>query len=190
MSFELAKTVLKIQEPWVVDEVVTESQPCDEVQVHVYCREGTELACPECGWTTTQRYDHAPRALRDLDWGEHQVWLHIRVPRIQCKTHGIKRIQLPWVSKPKVHTTIRFEQRVLDELGSCSQAEVGRKMSISAAQVARIMKDAVARGLSRRRQKPLSEIGVDETSFARRHDYVTIVNDLDGRVVHVADGRD
>ena len=32
-------------------------------------------------------------------------------------------------------------------------------------------------------------IGVDETSFQKRHEYVTVVNDLDGHVLHVADGR-
>jgi len=35
-----------------------------------------------------------------------------------------------------------------------------------------------------------SRIGVDETSFRRRHDYVTVVTDPDrGHVVHVADDR-
>ena len=112
MSFKLAKTLLKIQEPSVVDEVKTESRSCEEVKVHVHCREGTELACPECGWTPTKRYDCAQRVLRDLDWGEHRVWVHIRVPRIQYKTHSLKRIRLPRASRPQVHSTIRFEQRV------------------------------------------------------------------------------
>ena len=32
-------------------------------------------------------------------------------------------------------------------------------------------------------------IGVDETSFQKRHEYVTVINDLDEHVLHVADGR-
>ncbi|MBL8723807.1 MAG: transposase [Planctomycetes bacterium] len=36
----------------------------------------------------------------------------------------------------------------------------------------------------------MKHIGVDETSFQRRHEYVTIVTDLDSsRVLHVADDR-
>ena len=31
---------------------------------------------------------------------------------------------------------------------------------------------------------------MDETSFQKRHEYVTVVNDLEGRVLYVADGRD
>ncbi len=40
------------------------------------------------------------------------------------------------------------------------------------------------------RAEPIARVGVDETSFQRRHEYVTVVSDLErGRVVHVADGR-
>ncbi|MDE0218750.1 MAG: hypothetical protein OXJ90_05745 [Spirochaetaceae bacterium] len=28
-----------------------------------------------------------------------------------------------------------------------------------------------------------------ETSFQKRHEYVTVINDLNGNVLHVADGR-
>ena len=45
------------------------------------------------------------------------------------------------------------------------------------------------RGLERREVQAPQRIGVDETSFQKRHEYVTVVNDLDGHVLHVADGR-
>ena len=37
---------------------------------------------------------------------------------------------------------------------------------------------AVARGLARRKPRALQAIGVDETSFQKRHEYVTVVTDL------------
>ena len=47
------------------------------------------------------------------------------------------------------------------------------------------------RGLSRRTEVAAVRIGVDETSFRKCHDYVTVVSDQDsGRVLHVADERD
>ena len=51
------------------------------------------------------------------------------------------------------------------------------------------MKRAVQRGKQRREVHLPRRIGVDETSFQKRHEYVTVINDLDGHVVHVADGR-
>ena len=45
------------------------------------------------------------------------------------------------------------------------------------------MQRAVKRGLSRREELSMTQIGVDETSFKKRHDYVTIVSDQDGGTV-------
>jgi len=67
---------------------------------------------------------------------------------------------------------------------------VGRNMGLSWDQVDGIMQRAVKRGLSRRKKIFPERIGVDETSFKKRHKYVTVVQDQDsGHVLHVADGR-
>ena len=53
-----------------------------------------------------------------------------------------------------------------------------------------VQRRAVRRGLARRKSRLPKEIGVDETSFQRRHEYVTVVIDREAKVVsHVADGR-
>ncbi len=45
-------------------------------------------------------------------------------------------------------------------------------------------------GLARRSELSPRRIGLDETSFQKRHEYVTVVTDLDGRrVLSVLDGR-
>ncbi len=49
---------------------------------------------------------------------------------------------------------------------------------------------AARRGLARRKLRSIKTIGVDETSFQKRHEYVTVVSDLErGCVLHVADDR-
>jgi transposase len=48
----------------------------------------------------------------------------------------------------------------------------------------------VRRGLTRRSHAPVARIGIDEKSFITRHQYVSIVVDLDARrVLHVVDDR-
>lgn len=67
---------------------------------------------------------------------------------------------------------------------------VGEQLCLSWDEVDGILARAVERGLARRRRIRVKRIGVDETSFQRRHEYVTIVTDLDNsRVLHVADDR-
>jgi len=56
--------------------------------------------------------------------------------------------------------------------------------------IAGIMQRAVTRGLARRTQESPTRIGVDETSFRKGHDYVTVVTDQkEGHVLHVAEDR-
>ncbi len=56
-----------------------------------------------------------------------------------------------------------------------------------------IKQRAVARGLARRTAEPMPRLCVDEKSFGRGHDYVTIVARANtegaATVAHVADGR-
>ena len=67
---------------------------------------------------------------------------------------------------------------------------VARRLRVSWDALDGIQRRAVARRLARREAETMARLGADETSFQRRHEYVTVVNDLDrGRVVHVADGR-
>ncbi len=53
-----------------------------------------------------------------------------------------------------------------------------------------IMQRAVVRGLARRKTEAVRRLSVDETSFRRRHRYVTVVSNPEtGNVLHVAPGR-
>lgn len=67
---------------------------------------------------------------------------------------------------------------------------VSRLMRLSWHEVDGIMLRAVLRGLTRREVIAPKRMGVDETSFQKRHEYVTVVTDLDDRkVLHVSDNR-
>ena len=61
-------------------------------------------------------------------------------------------------------------------------------MGLSWDEVDGVMRRGVERGLARRQVEVPERLGVDETSFQKRHEYVTAVNDLEGRVLHVSDG--
>ncbi len=86
--------------------------------------------------------------------------------------------------------TALFEALVIDWLQEASVSAVARLVRLDWGEVDRIMARAVDRGLARRERRLPQCIGVDETSFQKRHEYVTVVCDQEaGVVVHVADGR-
>ena len=49
--------------------------------------------------------------------------------------------------------------------------------------VSGIQERAVRRGLAKRKKASPRNIGVDETSFQKRHEYVTVILDKDGNTV-------
>ena len=111
------------------------------------------------------------------------------VPRIKCPEHGVVTVGVPWY-EPGSGFTALFEALVIDWLKEASLAAVSRQLGLSWNAIDRIMQRAVQRGLERRTEVQLAHIGVDETSFRKRHDYVTVVSDQAGQtVLHVADDR-
>jgi transposase len=53
------------------------------------------------------------------------------------------------------------------------------------------MERAVGRGLKRRDMDSIEHVGIDEKSFRRGHDYVSLMTDLDAsRILEVSEGRD
>ena len=86
--------------------------------------------------------------------------------------------------------TAEFEAEVIGWLLEASVQAVARRMRLSWNAVDGIMQRAVARGLARRKTEAVRRLSVDETSFRRRHQYVTVVSNPEtGRVLHVAPGR-
>jgi transposase len=108
---------------------------------------------------------------------------------VECPEHGPRQIDVPWAESGSRFTTL-FECVVIDWFKEASIAAVARQMSLSWSQADGIMKRAVQRGLLRREAIAATRIGIDETSYQKRHTYVTVVSDLDRSVVlDVQEGR-
>src|SRR5215470_6213691 len=75
-------------------------------------------------------------------------------------------------------------------LKQASQKAVAEQLRLSWDEMHAIMERAVERGLARRKAEPIPYLGVDEKAFRKGHNYLTLVNDLDGsRVLYVAEDR-
>lgn len=146
------------------------------------------MVCPKCG-KASPRYDGRRRQWRHLDTCQLRTILEAEVPRIECGEHGVTQVSVPW-AEPGSRFTALFECVVIDWLREASLTAVAVRMELTWDEVDGIQERAVRRGLARRAPVAPQRIGVDETSFQKRHEYVTVVVDLDEpRVLHVADSR-
>jgi len=178
--------ILGIESPWKVEAVELDRE---EHSVRVFVTwASSRLECPECG-VRCPRHDTRRRSWRHLDTCQFRTVLEAEIPRTRCEEHGVRQVRVPW-SEPNSRFTALFEALVIDWLGEASISAVANQLGLSWDEVDGIMDRAVKRGLQRRERRRPTRIGVDETSFQKRHEYVTSVFDLDeGNVLYVADER-
>lgn len=183
---DLYGKILGIEAPWRVKDVELDGEE-NEVRVQLTNTQ-KRLGCPACG-KLCSRYDTRPRRWRHLDTCQYRTILVADVPRVDCEEHGVRQIEVPW-GEPGSPFTALYEALIIDWLREASLSAVARQLGLSWEAVNGVMTRAVRRGLARRKGRLASRLGVDETSFQKRHQYVTVVLDQDaGAVLHVADGR-
>ena len=184
---DLYAQILGIKSPWQVADVEL-SVSKGEVTVQVEQEAGAKSCCPSCG-KESPGYDSRRRRWRHLDTCQYKTILVADVPRVKCEEHGVVTVSVPW-AEPGSGFTAMFEALVIDWLKEASTSAVSRLMGLSWNAIDGIMQRAVARGLLRREAVLPTQIGVDETAFRKRHDYVTIVSDQqEGNVLHVGSDR-
>jgi transposase len=155
---QLYAQILGIESPWRVERVELQLK-MEEVHVFLEHSAEAEWACPQCG-QNCPLYDHqAERQWRHLDTCQYRTILHASPPRSNCSEHGALVVKLPW-AEPSSRFTMLFERLAIDWLGAASQKAVGDRLHLSWDEIHGIMDRAVKRGLARRKQEPLTYLGV------------------------------
>ncbi len=180
--------LLGIQSPWEVSEI-KQDDATQLAEIHVICSEGSVLRCPECN-KVCPGYDHRFRKWRHTDICEYQTTVVAKVPRVECSEHGIKTVSVPWADE-RVRFTTAFEAKVINGLlDATSISTVATRMGVSWTMIANIMERAVLRGRARKKEELIAHLCVDETSYKKGHNYITVVSNPDtATVLYVGEGR-
>jgi transposase len=183
----LYATILGIAPPWEVTRVELDDT-AKAVHVWLEARSGTTFACPECQ-TISPLHDHVERSWRHLDTCQYETRLHARVPRVDCAEHGVKTVPVPWATAHSRFTML-FERLAIAWLKEATPAAVARRLGLTWEEANGIVERAVRRGLARRSSVAGRRLGIDEHSYLKHFQFVTMVVDLDEQtVLHVADDR-
>src|SRR5271156_5737927 len=157
--------------------------------------------CQRCGHEEQARWELTGKArvLRDLDvWGQPSFWTYPAAFH-RCERCHHRQDLIPPFQRQDASYTYRFEQHVVRlivrlMLGS-NEAEVARRLGISAETVARIVQYQVSAAKKVAPERVIPALGRDESSLKKRHQlYVTMLTDLtrpeQPEVLAVAKGRD
>jgi transposase len=150
---KLFETILGIQAPWTIGRVTldTSGQRVDLWAEHA---DDTRWPCPECQQVLACR-DHADeRVWRHLDTCQYQTFLHARVPRVACPTHGVRQVRVPWAEARSRFTQL-MERLIIDLILQCSTVTGACRIAgISWDEAWGVMDRAVARGRARQPARP------------------------------------
>jgi transposase len=180
--------LLGLDDSWRVESVDLEVEN-KRVEIRLI-HAGGRVACPECG-RDCPIADHAEeRRWRHLDTMQFATELVARLPRARCAEHGVKTLEAPWAGKHS-RFTLLFEAFAIDVLLACKNVKAAAKLlGLSWDQANLILGRAVDRGMARREATPIAHLGLDEKSFGKGQDYVTVMTDVNGsRVLDVAPER-
>jgi len=151
--------------------------------------------CGVCGSKCRGIHGHRPRSWRHVDLGGMKVHLSYAIRRAFCRRcAAVTTEQVPWAPHA-TNFTFAFEELTAFFAQQCSTTFVANYLRISWVTVGAIVQRVVTR-----RHKAmhgdgdgldgLRNIGVDELSYRRHHEYVTVVVDHDsGRIVWAAPGK-
>lgn len=149
------------------------------------------MYCGGCLTTCSDGYDHREREWRHTDLGETRVFLRYDIARLDCKHCGPTTELVPWAAHGSWHT-YDFEDLVAYKAQGSDQSRVSKDMRISWRTVGKIVQRVVERllGDASEMLDGLRRIGLDELSFRKHHEYVSIVVDHDRqRVVWAGEGK-
>jgi transposase len=146
--------------------------------------------CSGCGCRTRRVYDHRrERAWRHLDCAGMETTLVYDLRRLDCPRCGVRAELVPWADAGSRFTR-DFEDQVAYFAQVSDRTTVSSTMRIAWKTVGQIIERVVARLGPADRLVGLRHIGIDELSYRRHHEYITIVVDHVARqVVWASEGK-
>ena len=163
---------------------VTRVEETDEFMVVYIDRLGRRLLrCGVCRQRCQEVHDlRSEREWRDLSMRKLPLKLCYRPRRVECPRCGVRVEDFPW-AEPWARVTTALANAVATLARELSWQGTARQYQLNWKSVATIVKRAVEYGLRHRARPPVHAIGMDEVSRRKGQVYLTVVYDLERRVL-------
>ena len=185
---DLFRMALGIEPPWVVAKSDFDAI-AKRLDIYLDFARGSRFACSECGIAGCPAYDSEDKTWRHLNFFQREAYLHARVPRVTCKSCGIKQVSVPW-ARPDSGFTLLFEALVMAMVQAMPVAVVARMVEEWDTRLWRLIHHYVEAARDRADHSEVTSVAFDETASRRGHNYVSLFVDLVRRRVVFVEGKD
>jgi transposase len=189
---KIFEAALGIKAPWFIEglEFDEENQRLD---VYIDFKKGSrfEYSSEDEGITGVFPVDDTVnKTWRHLKFFQHDCYLHCRVPRIKTDNNKCRHIKTPWEGVSSGFTLL-FEAFLLQLITEMPVNAVARIASVDDEKLWRMLYKYIDQARETEDYSSVTQIGLDETSKKKRHDYVTVFVDLAKRkTIFVTEGKD
>ncbi|QTX33806.1 transposase [Aminithiophilus ramosus] len=69
------------------------------MDIYLDFRKGGTFSCPLCGTSGCKVHDSTMKSWRHMNLFQYKAYLHARLPRVDCPSHGIHTAKVPWLGR-------------------------------------------------------------------------------------------
>ena len=180
---------LGLSAPWEVERVALDVAR-KRIDLYVVWR-ASSAACQACGAGEQKIHDHRQRSWRHLDFFQFEAHVHCELPRVSCNAcQGTSQLGAPWAREGS-RFTLMFEALALTLAREMPVSACARILRCSDNALWRQIDAHVALARTKENYADTKVIGIDETSCAKGHSYITLVHDLaNGKLIYATPGKD
>jgi len=184
------EAALSIKSPWYIKNIEFDASK-KRLDIHIDFQKGATFSSDEPGYEDEYGvYDTDIKTWRHLNFFEHECYLQCRTPRIKLDKNKTRRVSPPWAGVNKGFTLL-FEALIIQLCRHMPINVVAKMINETDQKIWRVLDKYVESARETSDYSGHTVVGMDETSRAKGHDYITLFVDLDEKkTIFVTEGKD
>ena len=188
MEEQLFSVALGIAPPMYINEIELDTKEGTlNIQLDFY--KGSKFPCSECGAEGLPIHDTEMKTWRHLNFFQYKCYIKLPTPRTRCKDCGVRLWIPPW-GRTRSGFTLLFEAFVLTLAKEMPISKIGELVGEHDTRLWRLLGYHVRKAHGEKDFSNVTQLGIDETSSRKGHNYVTVFTDMkSGEVLFATEGK-
>jgi transposase len=185
MQEAIFTAALGVESPWFVESVAFDSSQ-KRLDIRLAFKRGSRF---EVDGVACSVHDTVDKSWRHLNFFQHECYLHARVARVNTPDGRVLMVMPPWAGKLDGFTLL-FEALLIQLCKHMPVRQVAQMVDTDPRKLWRMLDVYVGAARFSEDYGEVTKVGMDETSIAKGHKYITLFVDLLlRRTIHVAEGK-
>jgi transposase len=190
-SEQLFALALGLEKPWVIEKLSltkTEGSVTGQLDIFINFERGAKFKDENGDYNPV--YDSSERLWQHLNFFQHKCFIHGQVPRTIDKDKKVRTVQVPWARAGSGFTLLFEAYSMLLLESEMSVSKAADVMRVVPHRLWRVFNYWIRKAVSKDDLTAVKQVGIDETSTKKGHNYVTLIADLETkRCIHVVPGK-